>query len=342
MSLLLALASAGTMPAASGAGIGIHAGVVYNQIKQLAAAKTLTKDEATTAINTIGAQLTGLTVPTLLNDAQFAAAPSGLNGTALNIKVPVASMANADTAKAYVLDQIKTLTKGLTADQIKAIATVTVNGQAGGTLTNSNLQTVVQGIAAGLSQAEKDALISGLVDQFAEIKYTGTTGLIGAHAIYLHNFNNNFGLGALLEAFFEFSKNFKNKTSSAEFKDFTPRFGANILARFVYHISHNAFVGADAGLNITEFRYPNDKTKTTNNNNSSNQSSKWLWAPMARAVVGFNLSNNLVATITAGGAYGFSSQDFKEIGATNKVKYYMVQGNVGITYFFGAPAAAAV
>jgi len=193
----------------------------------------------------------------------------------------------------------------------------------------TDLNAVKKAFADKYTDAVKSETVKTLLRLTNEVKFTGTTGLVGIHAGYLHKINACFGLGALVEGTWSFGKDLK--IDSVEVKDFRTRFGANILARAAYFMTHNAFIGADLGVAVQEFRYL--KPTATK---ADEKASKWLWAPMARAVVGFAMTDNLAVTVTAGGSLPIK-QDFKDLGlGDRKVKYYNVQGNVGVSYYFGA------
>ena len=331
---LLSAAATGTTGCGfnGGAFVGAQGGFNHIEIKRLAKDKAINKDDAKklvgifSSVGTFDFKNTATDKDAYNNTKTF-------EGTTYRVKVDLtdAKSAAGDDLKAAgqkIADAIKAAT--LTADARQAKTVEVVLLQDG---TKADFSAVAANLAAtdalkALSDNKaQEKTIDALVASEAEAKYKSNNGFVGVHAGYLGRVNDKFLAGGLVEGNWVFGQDMK--VDSETQKDTAARFGANLFLRAMFSLTNNVFAGADLGASFQEIRKKKDGSTS---NDSKDKESKWFWGPAARLVLGVALTDNILATATAGGVFPVKQDHFNK---DFKAKYISWNGGVGISYAFG-------
>lgn len=333
MLTVLALLSAGSAPAGcfnGGAFVGAQAGFARLILKKEAAAKPITQAIADKAFDTVVAALSNPASYTMYDAVADKAAVDALkdfDAGVATLKVPVAGATPASINAAFVafVRQIPSA-QDLTSVKIALIG----DAQAKANFANT-LAAMVTAVGVEVAKIKKADVVAGLVAADAETKYTSNNGFAGIHAGYLGRVNDKCLVGGLVEGNWVFGKGL-TPDGGVEDKDTFARFNAGVFLRAMFNLTHNFMAGADLGFAMQEFRqFKQDASGA----NTKDKESKFFWNPAARVVLGFALTDNILATAHFGGVFPMLKQDSLRSTAV-KTKYSNWNGGVGIAYAFGA------
>lgn len=336
MLTVLALLSAGSAPAGcfnGGAFVGAQAGFARLMLKKEAAAKPITQADATAQIKKITDAAGIANLILTIDKVVFNKAPAA-DTYQVSIDLSDLKVGSADDKTKAAQRVVDALNKALAESSFKTAKTVTVVALNPATQADQFASADLAGakvVTDWLSPDNTKKYSANLVAADAETKYTSNNGFAGIHAGYLGRVNDKCLVGGLVEGNWVFGKGL-TPDGGVEDKDTFARFNAGVFLRAMFNLTHNFMAGADLGFAMQEFRqFKQDASGA----NTKDKESKFFWNPAARVVLGFALTDNILATAHFGGVFPMLKQDSLRSTAV-KTKYSNWNGGVGISYAFGA------